>query len=173
MKSIDILRAAEKYLEDGFTPQVLPGCANFVSRCLVQAGWSYGVYNYTTDIVDKCDLIDNTKKQPGDIVLFKKTYDAVPPAGIGDEDDMTHIAVYTGNNEFIDFGGSPPGMRRLNLNTPYWKEHFQMFVRPKEIENNEYETVKIFHNINGTNIVTQSGKNPIVSLEMIIKYKKF
>lgn len=152
-----IANAAEGYLQRGFTADVHPGCANFVSHCLKAAGSSLGIINYVPNIVSKCQKVG--KAFPGDLLVFKNTYDA-DGDGIteGDpDDDMTHIGVYAGNNVFYDYGGSPAGVRKQKLEG-WWLEHFQFSMRPKELK-----TIKLFTNEKGKTMIV-NGKSEAVSV---------
>jgi len=165
-KLTDIAKAAEEYYRKGnFKPDVLPGCANFVSHCMQKAGGNLGIISYVPHLVDRCEVIPSTKFQTGDLVVFKQTYDAVAPAGIGKEDNMTHIGVMVSDG-FIDFGGSPASVRKQPL-TGFWRDHIDFFMRPpgfdsggnsSEIPNSSIKTAKVFANDNGKTLVI-NGKS--------------
>ena len=54
--------------------------------------------------------VSKANLKPGDLVFFKKTYNK---AGI------THVGIYTGNNEFIS-ATSSKGIKIDSLNSTYW-----------------------------------------------------
>lgn len=133
-KLADIAKAANDYLISGkFKPDVLPGCANFVSHCMANAGGPLMIVSYVPYLVDKCEKIPANKLVTGMLVVFERTYDAVAPEGVGPEDDMTHIGVYVGDGYFIDYGGSPAGVRKQKLEG-WWKERVQFYLKPPGFE---------------------------------------
>ncbi len=132
LKLSSISNAAQSYLQKGFTPDVLPGCANFVSHCMDAAGGSLGIISYVPNLVDKCEKVPPTKVETGMPVVFERTYDAVSPAGIGPEDDMTHIGILiieTDGLYFIDYGGSPAKVRKQKLEG-WWLDRVQFCLKP-------------------------------------------
>jgi hypothetical protein len=185
-KLTDIAKAAEEYYRKGnFKPDVLPGCANFVSHCMQKAGGNLGIISYVPHLVDRCEVIPSTKFQTGDLVVFKQTYDAVAPAGIGKEDNMTHIGIIvlepkkeylsTSIIKFIDFGGSPASVRKQPL-SGFWKDHVDFFMRPPGFDSrgnsSEIKTAKLFVNENGKTIVIDGKAKNIISLEILVKYEE-
>lgn len=140
-KLSDIAKTATDYYQtNNFTPDVLPGCANFVSHCIQTAGGKLGIINYVPTMVDKCENIFppavKDKIETGLLIVFERTYDAVSPAGIGHEDDMTHIGIIVienGTVYFIDYGGSPAKVRRQKLEG-WWLDRVQFYLKPPGFE---------------------------------------
>ena len=128
-KLSSISNAAQSYLQKGFIPDVLPGCANFVSHCMDAAGGSLGIISYVPNLVDRCEKVPPTKVEPGMLVVFERTYDAVAPSGIGPEDDMTHVGIYAGDGYFYDYGGSPAKVRKQKLEG-WWLDRVQFCLKP-------------------------------------------
>ena len=153
-KLADIAKAANDYLNSGkFRPDVLPGCANFVSHCMANAGGPLMIVSYVPYLVDKCEKVPPTKVETGMLVVFERTYDAVSPDGIGPEDDMTHIGVYMGDGYFIDYGGSPSKVRKQKLEG-WWLDRVQFYLKPPGFETgstispavkDEAHSVKLFY----------------------------
>jgi len=69
--------------------------------------------NYVPSVVawgEKKGILTRASAKPkdGDLVIFDRTYDAVAPAGIGPEDDMTHIGIVldAADTKYIHFSSS-------------------------------------------------------------------
>lgn len=177
MKLSDVYEAAKHYIQSGFIADVHPGCANFVSHCIKKAGGNMGIINYVPTIVDKCKKVgleQSTGKVPGMLIVFERTYDAVAPAGIGKEDDMTHIGVYAGGEEFYDYGGKPAMVRKKVLNC-WWLERVQFYLIPPGVEgtgsnsteipnSSNAKTAKLFVNKNGKTLILEGKKEEVHQL---------
>ena len=66
--------------------------------------------------------------QEGDLVIFKQTYDAVPPAGIGPEDDKTHVGIFLGSGKFAHFSASAD-KPMIEYLAGWWNNHVEAFIR--------------------------------------------
>lgn len=75
-------------------------CSGFVQSIFKKAGFSIG--GTTGEIWTDENLINVAREdlQPGDLVLFKNTYNS------SYEDGVSHVGIYTGNNMMIDCGSS-------------------------------------------------------------------
>lgn len=114
-----VLQVADKsigvpYLYGGYTMSGFD-CSGFVSYAYNEAG----VKN-----TRKSSLMyfaqDTTKVKnpiPGDIIFFKNTF--IP--------SISHMGIYTGNDEFIHAGSAGVGIG--NLKAKYWSERFVAFKR--------------------------------------------
>lgn len=146
--------ACEYCKNQNFHADILPGCANFVSHCLQDAGYVYGIINYVPRLVEilKANLWKETtmEKAPrGSIVIFKETYDAVAPVGIGAEDDMTHVGIIGAGAVFYDFGGSDHMVRCQSCQPgTWWNSKIQMILAPPDsgIIENITETANLSYN---------------------------
>lgn len=109
-------------------PPVRPACAAWVSTVLKQAGLKEKQITWVPDFVNFSTKI--TSPTPGDLVMFKHTYDAVPPAGIGPEDDYTHvgIVVSTVPLQFKHYSASQDEPIISTVNT-YWSLRIQEYRR--------------------------------------------
>ncbi len=67
-----------------------------------------------------CTKISESEVQPGDLIFFTKTY--------YNGRTITHVGIVAGNGEMMH-AGDPVG--KTSYETPYWKEHFYCFGRPK------------------------------------------
>lgn len=120
---------ANNYLQtNSFTADILPGCANFVSHCMIKANLLDKPINYVPTLVDYLktkkyqQINSNSNNIPrGNIIIFQNTYDVSPP-------DMTHIGITEDNNTFYDFGGSPARVRNQSYNDSWWNSRIQFFM---------------------------------------------
>ena len=117
-----ILTEAEKYLGypyvwGGSSPATSFDCSGFLSYVLNQCGWNVGrlgaqgLYNYCTPV---------SSPRPGDLVLFRYTYDAPNPDGV------THCGLYVGDGMMLHCGDP---IQYTSLNTSYWQSHFYAWGR--------------------------------------------
>jgi len=144
-----IAREAKKAVREGYIPSVKPACANFVSAMLSRAGWKGSLTNYVPDFLSMGKQVNDIR--PGDLVIFERTYDAVPPAGIGKEDDLTHVGIICGKDdegvwEFAHFSSSADRPVISHL-LGYWKDRTQLFIRlPDSLSSSKnYIDFKIFY----------------------------
>ncbi|MHC9542314.1 MAG: N-acetylmuramoyl-L-alanine amidase [Vulcanimicrobiota bacterium] len=121
-----LVEIAKDCLRDGFKPDVLPGCANFVTHCLVKAGWKHGVISWVPKVVEICKRVKEGDEKPGDLVIFMKTYDANDDKVIDMKDDKSHIGILIEDNRFIHYSRNQVKENELD---EYWKEHLQFFIR--------------------------------------------
>lgn len=67
---------------------------------------------------DACTHISEAEARPGDLIFFSGTYNA--------GEYITHVGVYTGNNQFFHAGGTHCQFSEF---TGYYREHFVCFGR--------------------------------------------
>ena len=60
--------------------------------------------------------IDKNNLAIGDLVFFKNTYNS------NNTDGVSHVGIYTGNNNFIHLSSS--GVKESSLNENYWENHY-------------------------------------------------
>ncbi len=102
------------YLWAGSSPEGFD-CSGFIYYAYKDAGM--GINRLSTDGYYNRSFYVN-KPQIGDLVFFSGTYRA----------GISHMGIYVGNNEFIHSGTST-GVTKSNLNSNYWKKHFDGFKR--------------------------------------------
>jgi hypothetical protein len=127
-----LAREAENAVREGFSPPQRPACAYFVSQVMLRAGWEFknGLIGWVPGLADLSVPVG--KPAAGDLVIFAGTYDALSPAGIGPEDDFTHVGILTGMEggrwRFAHYSAveDRPVMAVLS---GYWQEHLQEFRR--------------------------------------------
>lgn len=68
-----------------------------------------------------CNPVSPSEAKAGDIIFFKNTYNSGEP--------ISHVGIYVGNGYMIH-AGDPIQYSRID--TPYWKQHFYSFGRPKQ-----------------------------------------
>ena len=96
-------------------------CSSFVCWVYTHSGiknmprtTAWGIYkNY-------CNPVSPSEAKPGDIIFFKGTYNSGSP--------ISHVGIYVGGGYMIH-AGDP--IRYAKIDTPYWKEHFYGYGRPK------------------------------------------
>lgn len=69
---------------------------------------------------DYCNPVSPSEAKAGDIIFFKGTYDSGSP--------ISHVGIYVGGGYMIH-AGDP--IQYARIDTPYWKQHFYGFGRPK------------------------------------------
>lgn len=75
-------------------------CSGFVQSIFKKAGYSIGG---TTGEIWTDDSLPNVERkdlQPGDLILFKNTYNSTY------KDGVSHVGIYTGNNMMVDCGSN-------------------------------------------------------------------
>ena len=60
--------------------------------------------------------VDRNKLAVGDLIFFKNTYNS------NNTDGVSHVGIYTGNNNFIHL--SSTGVKESSLNENYWENHY-------------------------------------------------
>ena len=60
--------------------------------------------------------VDKNKLAVGDLIFFKNTYNS------NNTDGVSHVGIYTGNNNFIHL--SSTGVKESSLNENYWQNHY-------------------------------------------------
>ena len=60
--------------------------------------------------------VDKNKLAVGDLIFFKNTYNS------NNTDGVSHVGIYTGNNNFIHLSSS--GVKESSLNENYWYNHY-------------------------------------------------
>ncbi len=100
----------------GSNPQTSFDCSGFVSWVVNNCGvgWSIGRLS-AQGLCDSCTLVTASNAKPGDLSFFKGTYDTP---------NVSHVAIYVGNNRFIHCGDP---IQYADLNDDYWQEHFYAF----------------------------------------------
>ena len=68
---------------------------------------------YTSKLGTK---VDKNNLAVGDLVFFKNTYNS------NNTDGVSHVGIYTGNNNFIHLSSS--GVKESSLNENYWDSHY-------------------------------------------------
>ncbi|VSI21116.1 NlpC/P60 family protein [Streptococcus pneumoniae] len=69
---------------------------------------------------DYCNPVSPSEAKAGDIIFFKGTYNSGSP--------ISHVGIYVGGGYMIH-AGDP--IQYARIDTPYWKQHFYGFGRPK------------------------------------------
>lgn len=144
----EIAEEAVKAVQNGYTPSVKPACANFVSAMMRKAGWRFSLTNYVPDYFGMGKEVNFPER--GDLVIFKQTYDAVFPQGIGEEDDKTHVGIFINNGMFVHYSSSANNPVRAKL-SGYWKSHLETYIRLPDVladeptPSREYSNMKVFY----------------------------
>ena len=61
-------------------------------------------------------VVDKNNLAVGDLIFFKNTYNS------NNTDGVSHVGIYTGNNNFIHL--SSTGVKESSLNEHYWENHY-------------------------------------------------
>lgn len=117
---------AGKAVQEDYRPPERPACAHFVSEMMRKAGWKGKTTGWVPDFIDFGKHVK--EPQAGDLVIFKQTYDAVSPAGIGPEDDKTHVGIVIGKSQFIHYSASAD-RPLVETFTDWWKNHVETYIR--------------------------------------------
>ena len=96
-------------------------CSSFVCWVYTHSGiknmprtTAWGIYkNY-------CNPVSPSDARPGNIIFFKGTYNSGSP--------ISHVGIYVGGGYMIH-AGDP--IQYARIDTPYWRDHFYGFGRPK------------------------------------------
>ena len=96
-------------------------CSSFVCWTYTHSGiknmprtTAWGIYK------DYCNPVPPNEAKAGDIIFFKGTYNSGSP--------ISHVGIYVGGGYMIH-AGNP--IQYTRIDTPYWREHFYGFGRPK------------------------------------------
>ncbi|NWO24462.1 C40 family peptidase [Peptostreptococcaceae bacterium oral taxon 081] len=96
-------------------------CSSFVCWTYTHSGiknmprtTAWGIYK------DYCNPVPPNEAKAGDIIFFKGTYNSGSP--------ISHVGIYVGGGYMIH-AGDP--IRYAKIDTPYWREHFYGYGRPK------------------------------------------
>ncbi|MFA6282189.1 MAG: hypothetical protein WCY05_06805 [Candidatus Omnitrophota bacterium] len=122
----NVAAEAIKRVKVGYNPTVRPACADFVSNILLAAGWEGNRITYVPNFFSYGTKV--VSPQAGDLIIFWGTYDAVAPAGIGKEDDKTHVGIMISASEFVHYSSSADAPVRDFLDG-YWLTHKECFLR--------------------------------------------
>lgn len=160
----EVVRQTLLALKNGFTPSVRPACADFTSTMLRRAGSDISHITYVPNLVPLGKKV--AKPEEGDVVIFDRTYDAMAPAGIGKEDDMTHVGVMVTTTEFVHYSASQDKPVRAKLTD--WKDKINCFL-DFDKSKREKRTVKVFHNENGTTVIIDEKVYKDVYLDIKIQ----
>lgn len=158
-----------------FVPTVSPACANYVSTMLnTKGGQNIGDIIYVPKFFD---IYTETKNpEPGDIIVFDQTYDAVDPAGIGPEDDMTHVGIvdkaYGGKlDHFFHYSNSAKQVVWANFRDSYWSQFPHRFLKVpfESAAPMAKNMVKIFYHDGKMAIVKDGHSVPVKSFSMEVE----
>ncbi len=96
-------------------------CSSFVCWTYTHSGiknmprtTAWGIYK------DYCNPVSPSEAKAGDIIFFKGTYNSGSP--------ISHVGIYVGGGYMIH-AGDP--IQYARIDTPYWRDHFYGFGRPK------------------------------------------
>ena len=106
---------------------------------------------YTSKLGKK---VDKNNLAVGDLVFFKNTYNS------NNTDGVSHVGIYTGNNNFIHLSSS--GVKESSLNENYWENHYLGAKRFNDVKS-----------INSLNENYFTGENAVDFEENTENSKKF
>ena len=92
-------------------------CSGFTQYCYKKVGVSIG--RTTNDQVRAGSKVEKSNLQPGDLIMFKNTYNSGYLYGV------SHVGIYLGGGEFIHCSSSK-GVTISSLNSSYYKDHYLM-----------------------------------------------
>lgn len=170
-----VISFAKFYWQNDYDPPCRPACANFVSKVLNDAGWGHEGINYVPAFFDVFPITLDPK--PGDLVIFKQTYDAVYPPGIGKEDDKTHVGILIDTNgDFIHYSSGIDAPAKANCTVDYYKEHFECYLSidgtPSiPMPEKKYGMMKLFGHDEKIKIIIDGVERKVVSVEMEVKFE--
>ena len=118
-----MIEEAEKYLGmpyvwGGSSPSTSFDCSGFVYWVINNCGNGWSVGRTTANgLRGKCSYVSPADAQPGDLIFFEKTYNAV---------GASHVGIYVGNGMMIHCGDP---ISYTSINSTYWQSHFLGFGR--------------------------------------------
>lgn len=142
MKPEKVIGVAQSWLGLDFKKDRSEQCAAFVRAVFGEAGVPLGVATRPSDWAltgtleqgpefansfaadDVGRLVGLAAAAPGDIVLFRDTYEGDFPAGC-----ITHVGIYSGGGKMIDRSTSSLPVREIELD-PWWLERLVEIRRP-------------------------------------------
>ena len=92
-------------------------CSGFTQYCYKKVGVSIG--RTTNDQVRAGSQVEKSNLQPGDLIMFKNTYNSGYLYGV------SHVGIYLGGGEFIHCSSSK-GVTVNSLNESYYQSHYLM-----------------------------------------------
>jgi len=162
--------------KNNFVPTVSPACADFACTMLkTYGGACIPKITYVPDFFKY--YYETNDPQPGDLIIFDQTYDAVAPAGIGPEDDMTHVGIVdrTVNgitSGFFHYSNSQGRVAWDTWTSSYWVRFPHKFLRThvgdEPAPADRY--LKIFYNGGKLTIVVDGKEYQPKSMEGWVKF---
>ena len=135
-------------------------CSSFTQYVYRKNGISIGRDTQAQYTNKQGKSVEKNNLSIGDLIFFKNTYNS------NNTDGVSHVGIYTGNNNFIHLSSS--GVKESSLNENYWENHYLGAKRfsdvkstsENNVENEENEDKKIL----GVNI------NEVVNSIIIILF---
>lgn len=103
-----------RYTYGGASPSTGFDCSGLTSYVAKHFGYRIG--RSAADQLSAGTYVSRADLQPGDIVLFERTYSSSARA--------THAGIYIGNNQFIHAANSRTGVVIGDLNSSYYSSRF-------------------------------------------------
>lgn len=103
------------YVYGGASPSTGFDCSGMVYYIYKQFGYNVGRTS-TCQYENGYPHVSRSELQPGDIIIFTRTYTADFPA--------THSAIYIGNGQFIHAANSSSGVVVTSFDNPYYSSRF-------------------------------------------------
>ena len=91
-------------------------CSDFTSYVFSKQGFEIG--GTTEEQYSKGRSVRKDELIAGDLVFFKDTYAS------GYKDGVSHVGIYTGDNQFIHLSSSANGVKISSLEDAYWQQHW-------------------------------------------------
>ena len=118
-------------------------CSSFTQYVYRKNGISIGRDTQAQYTSKQGKSVDKNNLSIGDLIFFKDTYNS------NNTDGVSHVGIYTGNNNFIHLSSS--GVKESSLNENYWENHYLGAKRfsdvkttsENNIENEENQDKKI------------------------------
>ena len=135
-------------------------CSSFTQYVFRQNGISIGRDTQAQYTNKQGKSVDKNNLSTGDLIFFKDTYNS------NNTDGVSHVGIYTGNNNFIHLSSS--GVKESSLNENYWENHYLGAKRFSDVkstvENNDKNEENEDKKILGVNI------NEVVNSIIIILF---